>query len=68
VSFLRGYFEAAGDARFLPRSLAERQALLDVYVLEKAVYELGYETANRPSWADIPARGILALLGSGTGG
>jgi maltose alpha-D-glucosyltransferase/alpha-amylase len=62
VAFLRGYLEAAGDARFLPRSQAERQALLDVYVLEKAVYELGYEMANRPDWAAIPARGILALL------
>jgi maltose alpha-D-glucosyltransferase/alpha-amylase len=38
VAFLRGYFKAAGPARFLPREIAERQALLDVFVLEKAVY------------------------------
>jgi maltose alpha-D-glucosyltransferase / alpha-amylase len=72
VAFLRGYFKAAGAARFLPHELAERQALLDVFVLEKAVYELGYELANRPEWAFIPARGILALLdvepGGGRGG
>jgi maltose alpha-D-glucosyltransferase / alpha-amylase len=63
VAFLRGYFKAAGSARFLPRELAERQRLLDVLVLEKAVYELGYELANRPEWVSIPARGIMQLLG-----
>jgi maltose alpha-D-glucosyltransferase/alpha-amylase len=68
VAFLRGYFKAAGSARFLPRELAERQALLDVLMLEKAVYELGYELANRPQWVSIPARGILELLGGGDRG
>jgi maltose alpha-D-glucosyltransferase/alpha-amylase len=62
VAFLRGYFEAAGSARFLPRELGERRTLLDVLVLEKAVYELEYELNNRPHWVGIPARGILDLL------
>jgi len=32
-------------------------------VLEKAVYELGYELDNRPSWAFIPIHGISQIAG-----
>ena len=32
-------------------------------MLEKAIYELGYEIGSRPEWAGIPLRGILDLLG-----
>jgi maltose alpha-D-glucosyltransferase/alpha-amylase len=38
--------------------------LLDFFRLEKAVYELSYEVNTRPSWVDIPAKGILDILGS----
>jgi 1,4-alpha-glucan branching enzyme len=31
-------------------------------MLEKALYELAYELANRPDWVAIPLRGVLALL------
>ena len=68
VAFLRGYFQAAGPARFLPREHEERQLLLDIFLLEKAVYELGYELANRPAWAGIPIEVILALLEADPGG
>ncbi len=37
--------------------------LLDVYILEKAVYELQYELNNRPAWVGIPLQGILQILG-----
>ncbi len=62
VAFLQGYFEATGEASFLPRGVEARQLLLDVYLLEKALYELGYELGNRPVWARIPIEGILELL------
>ena len=32
------------------------------FILEKAVYEVSYELANRPSWVDIPLKGILGIL------
>jgi len=38
-----------------------QRALLDVFVIQKAAYEVGYETAMRPDWIDIPLRGLLAL-------
>ena len=62
ASFLRGYLEAAGDAPHLPPDRAQLEGLLDVYLLEKAVYELGYELDNRPAWVRLPLRGLAQLL------
>ena len=33
------------------------------FLLEKAVYEVGYEMNNRPDWLAIPTRGIFQVLG-----
>jgi maltose alpha-D-glucosyltransferase/alpha-amylase len=38
------------------------QLLLDVYLLEKSLYELRYELNNRPQWTAIPLSGIRQLL------
>jgi maltose alpha-D-glucosyltransferase/alpha-amylase len=65
--FLRAYratVEAANPQ--LLAQPAEAQALLDAYLLEKALYELLYELDNRPTWVRIPLSGILALLESRT--
>lgn len=64
AAFLREYFAVAGSAAFLPRRRQEIQALLNVHLLEKAVYELGYELNNRPSWVRVPLSGIEQLLGT----
>jgi maltose alpha-D-glucosyltransferase/alpha-amylase len=63
-TFLTSYLEAAGDASFLPRGRRELSQLLDFFFLEKAIYELSYEANTRPTWVDIPARGILDILDS----
>jgi trehalose synthase-fused probable maltokinase len=60
--FLASYFEAAAAAEYLPQSLEETRVLLELHLLEKAVYELGYELNNRPAWMGIPLQGILRLL------
>ena len=38
------------------------RGLLDLFLLEKALYEVRYELQNRPDWVVIPLRGILSLL------
>jgi maltose alpha-D-glucosyltransferase/alpha-amylase len=60
--FLRNYLEAADSGGFLPASKPELKGLLDLYLLQKAVYELNYELNNRPPWVGVPLRGILEIL------
>jgi maltose alpha-D-glucosyltransferase/alpha-amylase len=60
--FLHHYLALVRGAPLLPPSDDELALLLDAYLLEKAVYELGYELNNRPDWAMIPLGGILQLL------
>ena len=35
-------------------------ALLDLFLIEKAAYEIRYEAANRPTWLGIPLHGLRA--------
>ncbi len=50
---------AASERRWvLPDS---EEALLDLFLLEKAAYEVCYEAANRPAWLGVPLRGLAAL-------
>jgi len=62
ASFLRAYFENVGDDFLFSREREEIEFLLKIYLLEKTVYELGYELNNRPHWIRIPMKGILDLL------
>lgn len=62
VAFLKTYLTVTKGAIFRPESLVELKVLLDAYLLEKAIYELGYELNNRPDWINIPIQGILQTL------
>jgi maltose alpha-D-glucosyltransferase/alpha-amylase len=62
ATFLNAYLSAAGDAPFLPRTREEFKMLLNVFLMEKAIYEIGYELNNRPEWLAIPLEGIKSLL------
>ena len=59
AAFIQGYMKQTAVASFQPRSQGEFTLLLNVHLLEKAVYELGYELNNRPAWVAIPLHGIL---------
>jgi maltose alpha-D-glucosyltransferase / alpha-amylase len=65
-AFLETYrFTAEGSAHY-PSDPATAQGLTDLFLLEKAFYEIGYEAANRPGWLPIPIRGVLDLLKEAT--
>jgi trehalose synthase-fused probable maltokinase len=61
-AFLEGYYDAAAGGIFLPRDRLAADAVIRFFMLEKALYEVAYELANRPDWVSIPLRGVLALL------
>ncbi|MGA7668983.1 MAG: maltose alpha-D-glucosyltransferase [Nitrolancea sp.] len=63
--FLKGYLSEPGIDAVLPSSREDLQTLLDAFVLEKAVYEVGYEMNSRPEWLAIPLSGILQIIGDG---
>ena len=60
-AFLNGYMEAV-EPTLLPAGHSGVEKLLEIFELEKAVYELRYELNNRPDWAQIPVAGIKRLL------
>jgi maltose alpha-D-glucosyltransferase / alpha-amylase len=64
-TFLQSYLTATTDALFIPRSEADLQIALEAYLLDKAVYEIGYELNHRPDWVVIPIRGIKHILARG---
>ncbi len=62
-AFLAAYFARLRGSPLLPSSPRATQVLLDLFELDKAVYEIGYEQGNRPDWVDIPVAGVRAVLG-----
>lgn len=54
--YLGAYMERMGMGRELSK---ENDLLIRIFLIEKAVYELGYELNGRPDWVSIPLRGIL---------
>jgi len=59
--FLREYLDSV-DPQLIPPSREDLAVLLDVFLLEKAVYQLGHELRTRPAWVGIPLRGLGHLL------
>lgn len=61
-TYLDGYMEAIGWPHPLFKDQSEINALMMYYLLEKAVYELGYELSYRPDWVKIPLKGIVDVI------
>ena len=61
AAFLEGYF-AHINPGLLPEQPEHTRVILDSYLIEKAIYEVGYELNNRPEWLPVPLEGVLELL------
>ncbi|MDT8275002.1 maltose alpha-D-glucosyltransferase [Roseomonas mucosa] len=61
-AFLAAYrvVEHAAERPWVPE--ASEQSLLDLFLIEKAAYEIRYEAANRPAWLPLPLRGLAAIV------
>ena len=60
--FLAGYKAAATGLASVPQQESAFDQLLDLFLIEKALYEMRYELDSRPQWASIPIRGLIGLL------
>jgi maltose alpha-D-glucosyltransferase/alpha-amylase len=61
AEFLRAYRDTARGAQFLPANSVDFRKLLDVFLLDKALYEILYELNSRPGWVRIPMLGMMSL-------
>jgi maltose alpha-D-glucosyltransferase/alpha-amylase len=61
-AFFEAYLREIEDCHLLAADERETRLLLNAFMLDKSLYEVGYELDNRPDWVDIPLRGILQLL------
>ena len=62
AAFLAAYREHVQGAATMPDDQALADGLLELFLLQKAIYEIRYELGNRPAWLRIPLRGVLDLL------
>lgn len=63
-AFMSGYEKAIEGCPSYPVAPEEAKGLLDLFLIEKAAYEIRYEVANRPNWLRIPLLGLDRILTS----
>ncbi|HEV7350599.1 maltokinase N-terminal cap-like domain-containing protein [Telluribacter sp.] len=61
-TYLDAYMDTFGWPHPLFKDQSEINFLMLYYLLEKAVYELGYELSYRPDWVKIPLKGIVDVI------
>lgn len=61
-AYVDAYMQAIGNITGIFNTRSELNFLLQLHLLEKAVYELGYELNGRPEWIRIPLKGIQHVL------
>jgi len=55
-----------GSSELWPDEAEDTGAMLNFFLLEKALYEVEYELSYRPAWVSVPLRGVLRVLEEGT--
>jgi maltose alpha-D-glucosyltransferase/alpha-amylase len=63
-TFMTSYSQAIAGCPSWPAEPSEVERLLRLFLLDKVLYEIRYEVANRPAWLRIPLAGLSAILGS----
>ena len=61
--YLQTYLAEVDGSGLLPADPASLRVLLDALLLEKALYEVGYDLNSRPDWVLVPLTSILRLVG-----
>jgi maltose alpha-D-glucosyltransferase/alpha-amylase len=62
AAFMAGYHEVGANQRLWPADPHTTEAMLDFFMLEKAVAGLAYELAHRPDWLRIALSNLLHVL------
>ncbi|MDE2027654.1 MAG: putative maltokinase, partial [Candidatus Omnitrophica bacterium] len=62
ATFLTSYLKAIKGRPLFAQPGEELTILLNIFMLEKSIYELNYELNNRLEWVDIPLDGILDIM------
>ncbi|HKW80449.1 MAG TPA: maltose alpha-D-glucosyltransferase [Casimicrobiaceae bacterium] len=63
AAFVDAYAGVARNASSYPVTPEDVARLIELFVLEKALYEIRYELGARPDWVRIPIAGLLERLG-----
>ncbi|RYF63488.1 MAG: hypothetical protein EOO22_25905, partial [Comamonadaceae bacterium] len=63
AAFLGGYVDTLAAAGTAP----PEAAMLSLFEIDKAMYELRYELNNRVDWVQVPMQGLQALAATTTG-
>ena len=58
----QSYLAAAADAALIPTDPEDTDLLLDAYTLQKGLYEVRYELANRPDWVHWPLSAVSEMI------
>ena len=61
-AFVSAYIARASGTPLLPGSEKSTAAILRGFELDKALYEVAYETAHRPDWVEIPLAAVRQLV------
>jgi maltose alpha-D-glucosyltransferase / alpha-amylase len=62
--FLKSYFESADTSALQLKNDANVRLLLDAFLIERGLEEIGRELMDRPEWVRIPVRMILRVRDS----
>ena len=58
------YLDTIAASGLVPGDRADADLLLDVYQLQKGLYEIRYELANRPDWVHWPLSAVAEMVRS----